>query len=185
MEGRPDSVVAVEEVTKRIAPHMILGQGARGPNPQDKSVRTFGAQCVEVEVDIETGVVKVVALHVNTHTGKSINRTNIELQLEGSAIFALGAALMEEMVYDDGHLVNPNLAEYMIPSFLDVPTKLTTRMVESGEEDAEPHGVGENATGPIPAAVAAAVYRAVGVRINEWPITPEKVLRALDGGHAV
>jgi CO/xanthine dehydrogenase Mo-binding subunit len=137
---------------------------------------------VEVEVDIETGAVKVVAVHVNTYAGKSINRTNIELQLEGSAIFGLGAALMEEMVYDSGHLINPSLAEYMIPSFLDVPAQLTTHTVESKREDAEPHGVGENATGPVPAAVAAAVYRAVGVRINDWPITPERVLRAVVQG---
>jgi CO/xanthine dehydrogenase Mo-binding subunit len=67
----------------------------------------------------------------------------------------------------------------MIPSFLDVPTSLTTWTLESLASDAEPHGLGENAVGPIPAAVAAAVYRAVGVRVNRWPITPETVLRAL------
>src|SRR5262245_53267734 len=59
-QGRSNSGVPVEEVTNRIAPHMILGHGARGPNPEDKSVRTFGAQCVEVEVDVDTGEVTVL-----------------------------------------------------------------------------------------------------------------------------
>ena len=143
---------------------------------------------VEVEVDKETGTVKILKLHVNTYAGRVINRTSTELQLEGAAIFGLGAVLMEEMVYDNGRLTNPTLADYMIPSFLDVPLAFTTTAVEDREGHAVPHGLGENGVGPVPAAVAAAIYNAVGVRIHEWPITPEKVLRALqhrDGREAV
>ena len=134
---------------------------------------------VEVEVDTETGAVRVLKIHVNTYAGRLINRTSAELQLEGAAIFGLGAVMMEEMVYDNGRLVNPSLADYMIPSFLDVPAAFTTTVLEDRDQHAVPHGLGENGVGPIPAAVAAAVYDAVGVRLNEWPLTPERVLRAL------
>jgi CO/xanthine dehydrogenase Mo-binding subunit len=134
---------------------------------------------VEVEVDTETGTVRILKIHVNTYAGRLINRTTTELQLEGAAIFGLGAVMMEEMVYDNGRLLNPSLADYMIPSFLDVPAAFTTTVIEDHDEHAVPHGLGENGVGPIPAAVAAAVYDAVGVRLNEWPLTPEKVLRAL------
>lgn len=137
------------------------------------------AASVEVEVDTETGEIDVLRLHTSTYTGKTINHRNAELQMEGSAIFGLGTTLLEEMVYDQGQLTNATLADYMIPSFVDVPPVLTTALLESSDPGAEPHGIGENAVGPIPAAIANAIYYAVGVRLKSLTITPEKILRAL------
>jgi CO/xanthine dehydrogenase Mo-binding subunit len=134
---------------------------------------------VEVAVDIETGRVIVERLHVGTYTGRTINETNAELQLEGAAIFGLGQALYEELEYDSGHIMNANLAGYLVPTFQDVPIQLTTTLLESPDVEAEVHGIGENGMGPIPAAVANAIHRAVGIWIRDLPITPEKVLRAL------
>jgi CO/xanthine dehydrogenase Mo-binding subunit len=137
------------------------------------------AGSVEVEVDVETGAITVLKLHTNTYSGRTINQTNAELQMEGSAIFGLGATLLEDMVYERGQLTNATLADYMIPSFLDVPRQLTSTLLESPDPHADPHGIGENAVGPIPAAIANAIYNAVGVRLRDLPITPEKILRNL------
>jgi hypothetical protein len=85
LEGRADRGVAVKEVTKRIAPHMILGHGARGPNLQDKSVRTFGAQCVEVEVDLDTGEVTVLRVVAAHDCSLIINPTMVDSQVIGAS----------------------------------------------------------------------------------------------------
>jgi CO/xanthine dehydrogenase Mo-binding subunit len=137
------------------------------------------AAAVEVTVDVETGRVAVERLHVNTFTGRTINETNAELQLEGAAIFGLGQALYEELEYEGGEIVNANLAEYLVPALQDVPVLLTTSLLESPDPDAEVHGIGENGMGPVPAAVVSAIHDAVGVWIRDLPVTPEKVLRAL------
>ncbi|HZO77824.1 MAG TPA: xanthine dehydrogenase family protein molybdopterin-binding subunit [Solirubrobacteraceae bacterium] len=137
------------------------------------------AAAAEVAVDVETGHVTVERLHLGTFTGKTINKTNAELQLEGAAIFGLGEALYEELEYDGGHIMNANLASYLVPTFKDVPAEFTTTLLESSDPDAEVHGIGENGMGPIPAAVTNAIHRAVGVWMRELPITSEKVLRAL------
>jgi CO/xanthine dehydrogenase Mo-binding subunit len=81
------------------------------------------------------------------------------------------------MVFDNGQIVNPNLSDYMIPSFLDVPAELNSVLVES--EHGEFHGIGEMTLPPVAPAIANAIFDAVGVRITSLPITSEKVLRAL------
>ena len=82
------------------------------------------------------------------------------------------------MVYEEGHLINANLSDYMIPSFLDVPARMTVSAIEHPSAG-EVHGVGETSVPPVMPCVANAVYNATGVRITELPLTPEKVLRAL------
>ena len=182
-----------ELVTRSLA-GTIVGRGTRttsgGLDPANGqgSASAQWHQCaaaVEVAVDVETGRVTVERLHVNTFTGRTINETNAELQLEGAAIFGLGQALYEELEYDDGDIVNANLAEYLVPTLQDVPALLTTALFESPDPDAEVHGIGENGMGPVPGAVASAIHDAAGVWIRELPITPEKVLRALRERQAV
>src|SRR5690606_1041331 len=112
------------EVMQRIAPHMIQGHGARAPNPKDKSVRTFGAQCVEVEVDLETGEVtalRVVAAH---DCGRIINPMMVNSQIVGGVTQARGFALCEERIVDPkrGIVLNPYLEEYKVPTVADVPS---------------------------------------------------------------
>lgn len=135
----------------------------------------------EVEVDTETGQVRVLRLRVAAFAGKVINPTLAQLQMEGNMAFGVGQALMEEMVYDNGRLVNANLADYLVPSFKDMPTEYGSDLLEDPSGEAEPHGLGEGASTAVPAAIGNAIFDAVGVRLHTLPITPEKVLAALQG----
>ena len=138
-----------------------------------------GAIGCEVEVDVETGKVKVLHLSPHVFAGRVVNPRLCELQLEGSTIFGLGQALFEEMAYDDrGQLLNANLGDYNIPSFEDIPKKLNPRALEhTGSE--ELHGIGETLLPPVMAAIGNAVYNAVGARIRDLPLTAEKILLEL------
>ena len=107
-----------------------------------------------------------------------INPRQCELQTEGSTLFGLGQALFEEMLYDGGRLINPNLSDYMIPSFQDLPDRFTLNIVEQ-PGSGEIHGIGETSVPPVMPAIANAVSRAIGVRITDLPLTPEKVRAAL------
>jgi CO/xanthine dehydrogenase Mo-binding subunit len=136
-----------------------------------------GAGAVEVEVDTRTGKVTIVQAHASVYAGQVVNRLTAELQNLGNIVFGVGSALFEELVYDQGQLVNPNLSDYLIPSFLDLPEQMTHDLVE--RPGAEIHGLGETALPVIPAAVGNAVARAIGARVTELPLTPERVLRAI------
>jgi CO/xanthine dehydrogenase Mo-binding subunit len=134
----------------------------------------------EVEVDSETGKTVVTRLHTELYVGKVINPLLSVMQVEGATIFGLGQALFETLVFDnDGHIINTNLSDYMIPSFKDVPADLTVHLLEP-KGITEVHGIGETALPPVRPAIANAICRAIGTRIFDLPITPEKVLRAID-----
>ena len=134
----------------------------------------------EVEVDTETGRVKVTRLHGDLYVGKVINPRLSQLQVEGAMLFALGQVLFEEQLSDtNGGVINPNLSDYMLPSFGDVPAQLSVHLLEPhGVTDV--HGIGETSLPPVRPAIGNAICRAIGARILELPITPEKVLRALE-----
>jgi CO/xanthine dehydrogenase Mo-binding subunit len=134
----------------------------------------------EVEVDTETGQVKVPRMHAEIYAGKVINPRLCALQIEGASIFGLGQVLYEELVQDtNGSITNPNLSDYMIPSFEDVPAAMTVHLLEPhGVTDV--HGVGETAIPPARPAIGNAISRAVGHHFLDLPITPEKILRALE-----
>jgi CO/xanthine dehydrogenase Mo-binding subunit len=133
----------------------------------------------EVEVDTETGQVNVPRLHAELYAGKIINPRLCELQIEGATTFGLGQVLFEEISRDtNGAITNPNLSDYMIPSFQDVPAELTVHLLEP-HGVTEVHGIGETAIPPARPAIGNAISRAVGHQFLDLPITPEKVLRAL------
>jgi CO/xanthine dehydrogenase Mo-binding subunit len=132
-----------------------------------------------VEVDRETGKVTLLKLHLTTHAGRVIDRANAELQNEGCATFGLSQALFEEMRFDGGRLLNPNLSDYNIASMVDFPLGFTTTLAE-GEEGAEVHGLGETGLPAVPPAIGNAVRDAIGVRVAEIPLTPERILSLLD-----
>ncbi len=136
-----------------------------------------GAGACEVEVDTETGKVRVIRYVAASFAGRVVNPVLAELQNDGNVVFGLGPALLEEMIIDGGQVANANLSDYMIPSFQDVPPDLHSILVES--ENGEFHGIGEMTLPPVAPAIANAIYDAVGVRIRGLPITAEKVLRAL------
>src|SRR4030095_379365 len=138
-----------------------------------------GAIGCEVEVDVETGKVRVLRLTPSVFAGRVVNPRLCELQLEGCAIFGLGQALFEEMAYGDhGQLLNANLSDYNIPSFDDIPAEISVSALEH-ENSEDLHGIGETLLPRVMAAIGNAVYNAVGVRIQDLPLTAEKVLRGL------
>jgi CO/xanthine dehydrogenase Mo-binding subunit len=132
----------------------------------------------EVAVDVETGRVRVLRMHVGVFVGQAINPTLCELQAEGSMAMGLGQGLFEEMVVDGGQVANANLADYLIPAVGDVPPVVHTALHEDHAHH-DVHGIGEIAAPLAPPAIANAIADAVGVRVRELPITPERVLRAL------
>ncbi len=137
----------------------------------------------EVEVDRETGEVKLLRYITAPDVGKVMNPLLARGQSDGSVLFGIGQTLSEEMIYEDGQLLNPNLVDYSIPRFSDGPKKLETIFIEN-EDGAGPYGakgMGEGDLIPVAAAIGNALYDAVGVRIHDLPITSEKVLKALRG----
>lgn len=169
----------------------IIGQGTFKPpklggNYKGAAVGTspaYGcsAQVVEVSVDMETGKVTVDKMTDAHDCGFAINRTSVEGQMQGSLDMGLGEALFEEVKIDhNGRILNANLSEYKIPTALDMPN-VDCIIVESNEP-AGPFGakeVGEGAILPTIPAILNAVYDAIGVSIDELPLTPERVFMAL------
>ena len=137
----------------------------------------IGAVGVEVSVDTVTGEVTVEHLVTVGDVGHAVNPDLVKGQDLGAATQGLGIALWEEMVYDGEQLTNPNLVEYRVPRLRDTPRRITSVLVERGD-GAGPYGAkgaGEGALNPVPAAVAAAVGRAIGVWPTELPLTPPRV----------
>ena len=137
----------------------------------------IGAVGVEVSVNETTGEVSVEHLVTVGDVGHAVNPDLVKGQDLGAATQGLGIALWEEMVYDGEQLTNPNLIEYRVPRLRDTPRRVTSVLAERGD-GAGPYGAkgaGEGALNPVPAAVAAAVGRAVGVWPTELPLTPPRV----------
>jgi CO/xanthine dehydrogenase Mo-binding subunit len=146
---------------------------------------TFGCHAAEVEVDVDTGAVTLLK-HVACHdVGRAINPQSVEGQIQGGAVMGAGQALMEEVALDAGTNLTTLFATYLIPTALDVPD-VSTVVVESGEGLGPfgARGIGEPPTGPPPAAVASAIQEAVGVRLLELPMTPERIFEALEARRA-
>jgi len=147
-----------------------------GPSPS----YSYSAQAVEVTVDPETGEVKVDRITVAHDCGRALNPITVEGQVIGSVWMGLGQAVQEEMLYNQGRLMNPTMLEYKVASTLESPP-VDTIIVESIDPEG-PLGAKEAGEGSLAAtipALANAVYDAVGVRITTLPLTPEKILRAL------
>lgn len=140
----------------------------------------YAAQAAEVEVDTETGQVEVLKMTAAHDVGKAINPLLCEQQIEGSLVMGIGGTLYEEQIVYDGKTLNPNFTDYKIPTSLDVPS-MVTFLVEAPHE-LGPYGakgVAEPGLAPTAAAISNAIYDAIGVRIKDLPITPEKILKAL------
>lgn len=187
-KGSPDRAVPFAALIAGARVGNVLGHGSylarAGLDPETGqgigSPQWHPAVCAaEVEADPETGKVVITKLHLALYVGRMINPLACELQVEGAALFGLGQALFEEIVWDaNGVLRNPNLSDYNIPSFLDVPREFDETVLET-PGTLNVHGLGETALPSVAPAVANAVARALGVRLTELPMTPERVLRAL------
>jgi 4-hydroxybenzoyl-CoA reductase subunit alpha len=139
------------------------------------------AQVVELSVDLETGQIHIDGMTDAHDCGFAINRTSVEGQIQGSLSMGVGEAMFEEIKYDEkGRIVNPNYAEYKIPTALDMPNVVPI-IVES-DEPYGPYGakeVGEGAIMPTIPAILNALYDATGIRFSELPLTPERVYMAI------
>jgi len=173
------SQLARMSLTSRNGP--IIGLAALSSMPYAPVFNTQGA---EVLVDRETGQVRVTRFVQAQDVGTAINPMGVEGQLDGGAVQGIGRALSEELIIDPdtGQVCNPSLATYLMPLAVDVP-EIENILVEVPSDDgpfgaravAEPPGFGP------PAAIANAIYDAVGVRIKELPLSAERVLAAIQG----
>ena len=181
-----DRCVTIAEVCEKLGDVMIIGQGSRGPNPDNTAIAAFGAQFAEVEVDTETGRVRVLRIVAAHDSGRIINPTLAESQLEGGILQGIGYALFEERVIDErlGIPLNPTMHDYKIPTILDCPD-INAFFVEGADPIANHTGAKGLAEPPIigtAPAIANAVAHALGVDVTELPLTPWTVLAAIRRG---
>jgi CO/xanthine dehydrogenase Mo-binding subunit len=177
-ESKFGTIGTVGSYTPPRSPGKFKGSGV-GPSP----AYSYSAAVAEVDVNPDTGIVVVERVWIAHDIGRSINPMLVMGQVEGSVYMGLGEILMEEMVYRDNRNVVhkfPSMLEYKSPTTMEM-CDVKTYLIEDPDPNG-PYGakeVGQGPLLPVPPAVANAVYNAVGVRIDEVPITPEKVLRAL------
>ena len=158
----------------------------RGPIASIQSASQFpnqpaiSAHVTDVEVDAETGGVKILRYVAAQDVGTAINPLSVRGQIQGAVIQGLGQALSEACIFKDGRMLNPTFLDYKIFSSLDAP-RVEVHLVERAAHDGPfgAKGIGEPSIIPVPAAIANAVYDAVGVRICDLPLTPEKIHKAI------
>ena len=202
LRGEPERFATLAEVARfhifRHGGQGIQVQASHDPDTVMMDSRHFGniapgysfaAQGVAVEVDTETGRVRVLDTFVSDDCGKALNPLGVHGQTSGAAVQAIGWALYEDLQYEQGRLLNGNFADYAMPTADSVPT-IRSGIVESIEPNGPygAKGASETAIVPGAGAIANAVFDAIGVRILSLPITPEKVLAGLralkEAGHA-
>jgi xanthine dehydrogenase molybdenum-binding subunit len=181
----PSKTISVAEVTRA----SIYDQEGEGLNISGRSsfnasnsAPAFQAVFTEVEVDTETGEVEVLKMVMAQDVGRAINPASAEGQLEGSAAQGIGYALSEDFVIDHGtgRTLSDSYHLYKIPTTLDMP-EIEIILVEQDDPSGPfgAKGIGEAGSVGVAPAIANAIYHAVGVRIKELPITPEKIFEAL------
>jgi CO/xanthine dehydrogenase Mo-binding subunit len=165
----------------------VLGRGTYYPEIQGTmfSARSifymYGAQAVDLEVDPETGKIKVHKVAAAHDVGKALNPMAVEGQIEGGVVQGLGTGIFEEVLYDDkGKMINPNFRDYRVPTAVDAP-EITSIIVEATHDEGPfgAKGIGEMTLVSTPTAVGNAIYNATGIRLKELPATPERLLKHL------
>ena len=166
----------------------LVGEGQVKTSTKDefgeKSTSAFwflAAGAAEVEVDVDTGKCKLVKYASAVDVGKALNPLGCRQQLNGAAITGMGQAMFEEIAYDNGQLINPNLVDYVLPSLGDMPITIDSIAVEVPDRNGPygAKGIGESALIPVAPAIANAIYDAVGVRVKDLPLKAEKIFFAL------
>lgn len=163
---RPPKTTAYDPMTGRSEPNFAYG---------------YVAQAVEVEVDIETGLIRLLRVISANDVGRAINPRLVQGQIEGAVVQAQGYALMEYLISDQGRIRNPFLSTYLIPTVFDVPEEVKSVILEYPDPIGPwgARGMAEMPFLPLTPAIAAAVYDATGVWLNSQPFTPDKVVEAL------
>ena len=162
-------------------PDYVPPDPATGLTPNATPFWMIAGAGAEVEIDTETGHVRITRLINVADCGKPINPKIVESQLSGAALMQLGFTMFEKMHIDGGQVTNASLADYKIPGIFDVPIVMENETVEAYQHNGPfgAKGIGEVATFCVSPAIANAIDDAVGVRLTELPLNPEAVLRAL------
>jgi CO/xanthine dehydrogenase Mo-binding subunit len=162
-------------------PDYVPPDAESGLTPNATPFWMCAAAGAEVEVDTETGAVRILRLINAVDCGRPVNPKIVETQISGAALMQLGFTLFEKMYIDAGQVTNASLAEYKIPSMLDVPPAMENEWVDAQQSNGPfaAKGVGETGTFCASPAIANAIEDACGVRVMELPLTPESVFRAL------
>ena len=162
----------------------VMPDPETGASERPAAFYMFVTQAAEVEVDTQTGKIRVVRITTANDCGKAINPMMCEGQQEGGVLsMGIGSTLLEEIITDNGVMLNPQFADYKIPTTLDCPNldDYTSSLLETAHREGPwgAKGIGEGVMICTAPAIANAIYDAIGIRFHEIPITPEKVLRAL------
>jgi CO/xanthine dehydrogenase Mo-binding subunit len=162
----------------------VMPDPETGASERPAAFYMFVAQAAEVEVDTQTGKIKIIKIATANDCGKAINPMMVEGQQEGGVLsMGIGSTLLEEVITDNGVMLNPQFADYKIPTTLDCPDleNYKSAILETAHRDGPwgAKGVGEGTMVCTSPAIANAIYDAIGIRFHDIPITPEKVLRAL------
>ncbi len=182
--GNPTKKLDWKELAGRFPSRSMIGKGERGPNPSEETIRTFGAQFCEVEVDIETGetrVTEVVAVH---DSGRVINRSTWESQVHGGTCLGMGYALTERRIIDrdTGVQINPRFTDYKPMTIADMPERF--QVIDPNVPFSGNHigtkGIGEPAGIGTAPAIANAIAHATGLRFTDNPILPATMIEALE-----
>jgi xanthine dehydrogenase YagR molybdenum-binding subunit len=164
----------------------VVGIGHRGPNPETKTVNPFCVQFCEVAVNTRTGELRILRFLSTNESGRVMNRLNFDSQVIGGITMGIGLATTEMRILDvnqTGKLVNRNWHDYKLPTALDVPADIASVPIEMPDAEANTtgaKGLGEPVTIPTAAAVANAVYHALGIRVTDSPITPLQLCSLLE-----
>jgi CO/xanthine dehydrogenase Mo-binding subunit len=142
----------------------------------------YVAQAVEVEVDVTTGITRVLRIISVHDVGRAINRQQVEGQIEGCLAQALGYALTENFLTRAGQMLTPHFSTYLVPTTLDVPTEIVPVIMELADPQGPygARGMSEMPLVPFAPAVAAAIYDATGAWLSDLPMTPERILQAIE-----
>jgi CO/xanthine dehydrogenase Mo-binding subunit len=182
--SNPGKKKTIEELFRSKGVMDVIAIGNRDPNPLNKVVMPFSAQFAEVEINTKTGEVKVIRLVSANDSGRVVNRKTYESQVYGGMTQGLGYALTEKRVMDrqTGKMCNPNLHDYMVPSALDVPVTYEVQPVDLKDNECNNvgcKGLGEPGHVPTAAAIANAIYDAIGVRPINGPVDNRMILELL------
>jgi CO/xanthine dehydrogenase Mo-binding subunit len=141
----------------------------------------YVAECATVEVDLETGVVRLLGVVCADDVGRAVNPLGVRGQVEGAVVQAAGYAVLEHFIQKGGYVLTPYLSTYLIPTVLDVPDRVESLILEYADPNGPwgARGMGEMPFLPLTPAVVAAVRDATGVWFDEFPLTPERVLAGL------
>jgi CO/xanthine dehydrogenase Mo-binding subunit len=135
----------------------------------------------EVSADAETGQIHLHRYISIADVGKAINPLQCEAQEEGGVMMGIGHTFFEQMIYEDGQLLNPSLIDYRIPAMSDLPDEFRSILVENGDGPGPfgAKGIGESGLMPTAPAIANALARATGLRLKVLPLTPERIRQAM------